>query len=213
MWRKTHTRPTHGNSDDSSCAAHSSSDSEFSDSNEPIAEKAKFTNSRIRHQVHICLAAIFQVVTLCLVMCVHPFISPFSFLTSLTPHLPHSSPPSLLTSLTLHLPHSSPPSLFTSLTLPLPHSLPPHSSPSSLFTSLTLHLPHSSPPSLFPSFTLISLTPHLPHSSPPSLFPSLPSPPLPHSSPFSLLTIRQLFLIANPFCLIHCNRSHCFSAF
>ncbi|KAL5477104.1 hypothetical protein EMCRGX_G023849 [Ephydatia muelleri] len=52
--------PTCGNSDGSSSVVSYSSDSEFSDSNEPVAEKAKFTNSRIRHQVHVCLAAIFQ---------------------------------------------------------------------------------------------------------------------------------------------------------
>ena len=70
MTRPTHvtsgdshmTRPTHVTSGDSPYVATCSSDSEFSDSSEPVAEKAKFTNSRIRHQVHTCLAAIFQVI-------------------------------------------------------------------------------------------------------------------------------------------------------
>lgn len=53
-------RPVHVNNDDSTYTASCSSDSEFSDTNEPAAENAKFTNSRIRHQVHVCLAAIFQ---------------------------------------------------------------------------------------------------------------------------------------------------------
>ena len=50
-------------SDDITCMTSFSSDSELSDS-EPVGEKAKLINSRIRYQVHVTLAAIFQVMAL-----------------------------------------------------------------------------------------------------------------------------------------------------